>query len=59
MDLERRHQPASYGMVRLLQRRLALADLPGLELGILDVDGCVGKALRQLRNKIEAGLATQ
>jgi hypothetical protein len=40
-------------MVRLLQRRLALADLPGLELGILDVDGCVGKALRQLRNKIE------
>jgi hypothetical protein len=40
-------------MVRLLQRRLALADLPGLELGILDVDGCIGKALRQLRNKIE------
>jgi hypothetical protein len=48
-DISRRH----HGVVRLLQRRLALAHLPGLKAGTLDVDRRVGKALRQLRNKIE------
>ena len=38
-------------MVRFLQRRLALALFTRLEVGPLDVNGCIGKPTGQLVNE--------